>query len=49
MISINPADGTFTARLLVPGPVLGGRQLTEFSGHWLARDGLVITSIVVPA
>ena len=49
MISINPADGTFTARLLVPGPVLGGRQLTEFSGRWLARDGLVITSIAVPA
>jgi 4'-phosphopantetheinyl transferase EntD len=49
VIRINAADGTFTARLLVPGPVLGGRQLTEFSGRWLARDGLVITSIAVPA
>jgi 4'-phosphopantetheinyl transferase EntD len=49
LISINPADGTFTARLLVPGPVLAGRQLTEFSGRWLVRDGLVITSIAVPA
>ena len=49
VISINPADGTFTAQLLVPGPVLGGQQLTEFSGRWLARDGLVITSIAVPA
>ena len=48
-ISINPAAGTFTARLLVPGPLLDGRQLTEFSGRWLARDGLVITSIAVPA
>ncbi len=48
-ISISPGDGTFTARLLVPGPVLGGRQLTEFSGRWLVRDGLVITSIAVPA
>jgi 4'-phosphopantetheinyl transferase EntD len=48
-ISINPADGTFTARLLVPGPVLAGRELTEFSGRWLVRDGLVITSIAVPA
>ena len=44
-VSINPADGTFTARLLVPGPVLAGRQLAEFNGRWLARDGLVITSI----
>jgi len=49
VISINPADGTFTTRLLVPGPVLGGRQLTEFSGRWLAAGGLVITSIAVPA
>lgn len=48
-ISINPADGTFTARLLVPGPVLADRQLTEFRGRWLVRDGLVITSIAVPA
>jgi 4'-phosphopantetheinyl transferase EntD len=48
-ISINPADGTFISRLLVPGPVLRGRQLTEFSGRWLAADGLVITSIAVPA
>jgi 4'-phosphopantetheinyl transferase EntD len=48
-ISINPAGGTFTARLLVPGPVLAGRQLTEFKGRWLVRDGLVITSIAVPA
>lgn len=49
VIRINAADGTFTAQLLVPGPVLGGRQLTEFSGRWLARDGLVITSIAVLA
>jgi 4'-phosphopantetheinyl transferase EntD len=48
-ISINPADGTFTARLLVPGPVLAGHELTEFSGRWLAAGGLVITSIAVPA
>jgi len=48
-ISINPADGTFTARLLVPGPVLAGHQITEFSGRWLAAGGLVITSIAVPA
>jgi 4'-phosphopantetheinyl transferase EntD len=48
-IGINPAAGTFTARLLVPGPVLAGHQLTEFSGRWLAAGGLVITSIAVPA
>jgi enterobactin synthetase component D / holo-[acyl-carrier protein] synthase len=47
-VSIDPADGTFTAALLVPGPVLDGRELTEFSGRWLARNGLVITSVTVP-
>jgi 4'-phosphopantetheinyl transferase EntD len=47
-ITINPADGTFTARLLVPGPALAGRPLTEFAGRWLARRGLVLTAIAVP-
>jgi 4'-phosphopantetheinyl transferase EntD len=46
-ITFSPA-GTFTARLLVPGPMLDGRQLTGFTGRWLARDGLVLTVIAVP-
>jgi 4'-phosphopantetheinyl transferase EntD len=37
------ADGSFTATLLVPGPVTG------FSGRWAACDGLVGAAIVVPA
>jgi 4'-phosphopantetheinyl transferase EntD len=48
VVSIDPAGGTFAAALLVPGPVLGGRELTEFHGRWLARNGLVITSVTVP-
>jgi 4'-phosphopantetheinyl transferase EntD len=48
-VSINPAGGTFSVRLLVPGPVLAGRQLTEFPGRWLVRNGLVLTAIAVPA
>jgi 4'-phosphopantetheinyl transferase EntD len=47
-ITIDPA-GTFTARLLVPGPQAGGRQLEAFTGRWLARNGLLLTAIVVPA
>jgi 4'-phosphopantetheinyl transferase EntD len=47
-IGINPADGTFIARLLVPGAVLADRQLTEFHGRWLIRNGLVVTAIAVP-
>lgn len=36
-------DGTFTARILIPGPV------TEFSGRWTVTNGLVATAIAVPA
>jgi 4'-phosphopantetheinyl transferase EntD len=42
-------DGTFDARLLVPGPRLGDRPLAGFAGRWLVRDGLVLTAIAVPA
>jgi enterobactin synthetase component D / holo-[acyl-carrier protein] synthase len=48
-ITIEPEAGTFSAELLEPGPVLGGRPLTGFTGRWLARDGLLLTAIVVPA
>ncbi|MEU9047903.1 MULTISPECIES: 4'-phosphopantetheinyl transferase superfamily protein [unclassified Kitasatospora] len=41
-------DGTFTARLLVPGPVVAGRRLPGFRGRWLAASGLVLTAIAVP-
>jgi 4'-phosphopantetheinyl transferase EntD len=41
-------DGTVEARLLVPGPEIGGRPLAGFSGRWLARDGLVLTAVTVP-
>ncbi|MFJ9453980.1 4'-phosphopantetheinyl transferase [Kitasatospora sp. NPDC101447] len=40
-------DGTFTARLLVPGPVVGGRRLPGFDGRWTVRDGLLATAIAV--
>ncbi|WP_406673162.1 4'-phosphopantetheinyl transferase superfamily protein [Nonomuraea sp. N2-4H] len=40
--------GSFSARLLVPGPQLGGRTLQDFSGRWLAADGLILTAIVLP-
>jgi len=40
--------GTFTARLLVVGPVVGGRRITAFSGEWLVRDDFIVTAIVAP-
>jgi 4'-phosphopantetheinyl transferase EntD len=48
-IAINAVDGTFEARLLAVAPVIGGSPLTGFSGRWLARDGLIVTAITVPA
>jgi 4'-phosphopantetheinyl transferase EntD len=48
-ITINPADGTFEARLLVAAPVVGGFSLAGFTGRWLACDGLILTAIAVPA
>jgi enterobactin synthetase component D / holo-[acyl-carrier protein] synthase len=42
--------GRFTGRLLVPGAVLDdGRTLTEFTGRWQVRDGLVVTAVTVLA
>ncbi|WP_328383699.1 4'-phosphopantetheinyl transferase superfamily protein [Streptomyces sp. NBC_00400] len=46
LLTLDPSDATFTARLLVPGPVLDGRELTEFTGRWLVGSGLVVTAIV---
>lgn len=38
-------DNRFTAYLLVPGPVVSGRQWDRFHGRYLARDGIVVTVI----
>jgi 4'-phosphopantetheinyl transferase EntD len=41
--------GTYTARLLIPGPLLAeGIGPEVFSGRWIVRDGLAVTAIVVP-
>lgn len=39
-------DGTFDARILIDGTTTdGGAPLTELTGRWLVRDGLVLTAI----
>ncbi|WP_330460797.1 4'-phosphopantetheinyl transferase superfamily protein [Streptomyces sp. NBC_00820] len=40
--------GGFHARLLVPGPVVGGTRRGAFEGRWLVEDGLVLTAVSVP-
>jgi 4'-phosphopantetheinyl transferase EntD len=48
-VIIDPVNRTFTARLLVDGPVVNGAVITGFGGRWLVSDGLIITAIVVTA
>lgn len=48
-VTIDPAGGTFSAHLLVPGPTLHGGRLDGFSGNWLAAGGLVLSAIALPA
>ena len=52
-IDFHPAPGTprrggFRARLLVPGPVVGGQRLGHFEGRWITTGGLLATSVTVP-
>jgi 4'-phosphopantetheinyl transferase EntD len=44
LIAIDPRQRTFSARLLVPGPVVAGVELSGLSGRWLVDDGLVLTT-----
>ena len=47
-IELDCDAGTFACRLLVPGPVVDGRELRGFDGRWLASDGLLATAVAVP-
>ncbi|WP_405775936.1 4'-phosphopantetheinyl transferase [Streptomyces sp. NBC_00859] len=47
VITVDPDAGTFTARLLVPGPVLAGEPLAGFDGTWTVQDGLIRTAVAV--
>lgn len=42
------AHGTFTARLLVPGPVVGGDRIGEFAGRWGLAGGVLAAAIALP-
>lgn len=50
VLSIDAVHGSFSAQLLVPGPVVNGARLTEFHGRWLMSDGIIAAAVtVVPA
>jgi 4'-phosphopantetheinyl transferase EntD len=48
VVDFDPAARTFTAQLLVDGPVVHGAMLRGFTGRWLVSDGYIVTSIVIP-
>ena len=48
-VVIDASGGTFTARLLVPGLLVNGSPLTLLHGRWMSFQGLLVTTIAVPA
>lgn len=48
-IVIDADADRFTARLLVPGPLVAGSPLACLRGRWLADHGLVAAAIALPA
>jgi 4'-phosphopantetheinyl transferase EntD len=48
VVTFNPVEGTFHARLLVTPPRVDGCHLRGFSGRFLVREGLVLTAIALP-
>ncbi|OKK21751.1 hypothetical protein AMK16_00095 [Streptomyces sp. CB00455] len=47
VVTVDPDRGTFHARLLVPGPKIGGSRLSGFAGGWMLRDGILLTAIAL--
>jgi 4'-phosphopantetheinyl transferase EntD len=45
-VRLDPA-GVFEARLLVGGPQLPDGPLQAFSGRWMAREGILLTGVVL--
>jgi 4'-phosphopantetheinyl transferase EntD len=45
-IELDPG-GTFTGRLLVPGPVVRGERLGVLHGRWQTSGAVLITAIVL--
>jgi enterobactin synthetase component D / holo-[acyl-carrier protein] synthase len=48
VLTFSPVGGRFTARLLVPGPLLNGATVTTFTGRWAERAGFLLTAIAIP-
>lgn len=47
--TLGPAEGTFSARLLITARTITGEPLTHLEGRWLRNDDLVVTTIALSA
>jgi 4'-phosphopantetheinyl transferase EntD len=47
VLTFDPRERTFSARLLIGGPVVAGRELSGFDGRWLVDEGLVLAAIAL--
>ncbi len=48
VLTLDPVERTFHARLLVPWPAGGACPPSVLRGRWLVREGLVLAAIVLP-
>ena len=48
-LSLDLPRAAFRARLLVPGPVVGGASVSAFHGRWTVEGGVLCTAVIVPA
>jgi len=46
-VRVDPTRGSFSARLLVPGPAVAGRELRGFQGRWIVCDGIALAAIAL--
>ena len=46
-VTFDPDGHTFTARLLVAGPVVGGDELRTFPGRWAVGRGLMAAAVTL--
>jgi enterobactin synthetase component D / holo-[acyl-carrier protein] synthase len=47
VIALDAADRTFSARVLVRGPAVEGREVTCFDGRWATTGDLLLTAIAI--
>jgi 4'-phosphopantetheinyl transferase EntD len=47
-VTIEPESRSFTATLLVSGPLVAGVELREVTGRWTVRDDLLVSAVSVP-